>query len=208
MKMVVVICVAFGFIHYSEKSEREHSDMKRKTAQEILAESFRELAEKKPVDKITVPEIVENCGYSKTTFYRVFKDKYDLMAWDYAQRRKEIMERTEHPDYAWKGTLLDGAILFKNEKDYLKNLLLHTNGYESFSRYMKQDHFDSLKKVVLNATGAKELDVKTEMYVRTYCQGTVDLICDWIMGMYDVSPEELAEVFENCLPIPLQAILL
>lgn len=182
--------------------------MKRKTAQEILAESFRELAEKKPVDKITVPDIVENCGYSKTTFYRLFKDKYDLMAWDYAQRRKEIMERTEHPDYAWKGTLLDGAILFKKEKDYLKNLLLHTNGYESFSRYMKQDHFDSLKKVVLNTTGAKELDVKTEMYVRTYCQGTVDLICDWIMGLYEVSPEELAEVFENCLPIPLREILL
>ena len=36
--------------------------MKRKTAKEILADSFRELAEKKPVDKITVPEIVENCG--------------------------------------------------------------------------------------------------------------------------------------------------
>lgn len=41
--------------------------MKRKTAREILAESFRELAASKPVDKITVPNIIENCGYSKTT---------------------------------------------------------------------------------------------------------------------------------------------
>ncbi len=48
--------------------------MKRKTAREILAESFRELAGSKPVDKITVPEIVENCGYSKTTFYRLSKE--------------------------------------------------------------------------------------------------------------------------------------
>ena len=62
--------------------------MKRKTAREILAESFRELAGSKPVDRITVPEIIENCGYSKTTFYRLFKDKYDLMAWDYGQMKK------------------------------------------------------------------------------------------------------------------------
>ncbi len=36
--------------------------MKRKTAREILAESFREVAEKKPIDKITIRDIVDNCG--------------------------------------------------------------------------------------------------------------------------------------------------
>lgn len=36
--------------------------MKRKTAKEILVESFRELAEKKPADKITVQEIAANSG--------------------------------------------------------------------------------------------------------------------------------------------------
>ena len=81
--------------------------MKRKTAREILAESFRELAGSKPVDKITVPNIVENCGYSKTTFYRLFKDKYDLMAWDYTTRHQEIMVQTEKADYEWKTTLLE-----------------------------------------------------------------------------------------------------
>ena len=73
--------------------------MKRKTAREILTESFRELAGSKPVDKITVPEIVENCGYSKTTFYRLFKDKYDLMACDYAQRLQAIVDQTAKADY-------------------------------------------------------------------------------------------------------------
>lgn len=54
--------------------------MKRKTAKEILTASFQELAEKKSVDKITIQEIVDNCGYSPATFYRNFKDKYDLIA--------------------------------------------------------------------------------------------------------------------------------
>ncbi|MBQ9198052.1 MAG: TetR family transcriptional regulator [Clostridia bacterium] len=72
--------------------------MKRMTAQEILAESFREIAEKKPVDKITVQDIINNCGYSKTTFYRVFKDKYDLMAWYYFRRHRLILAPTENAD--------------------------------------------------------------------------------------------------------------
>lgn len=182
--------------------------MKRMTAQEILAESFREIAEKKPVDKITVQDIINNCGYSKTTFYRVFKDKYDLMAWDYFRRHRLIMAPTENADEGWKTTLIEGALLFNEQKEYLKNLLLHTNGLDSFSRYMKQVHFESLKKCVLHKSGIKKLDVKTEMYVRTYCQGTTDLTCDWIMGAYDVTPEELAEVYENCLPSPLHAYLL
>ncbi len=53
--------------------------MKRKTAKEILAESFKELALTRDVEKITIKEITDNCGYSPATFYRQFKDKYDLM---------------------------------------------------------------------------------------------------------------------------------
>ena len=182
--------------------------MKRKTAKEMLAESFRELAEKKPVDKITVQDIIDNCGYSKTTFYRSFKDKYDLMAWNYIKRHKQIMDQTENDDYEWKKTLVDGAADFYEQKEYLKNLLMRTSGFDSFSQYMKQVHFDSLKRCVLKASGLKNLDVKTEMYVRTYSQGTTDLTIDWIMGAYDVSPEELAEVYEDCLPVPLHKYLL
>lgn len=51
--------------------------MRRKPAKEILAESFRELAETIPIDKITIKDIVYNHDYSPATFYRYFKDKYD-----------------------------------------------------------------------------------------------------------------------------------
>ncbi len=47
--------------------------MRRKTAKEILAESFREIAEKKPINKITVRDITDNCGYSSATFYRLYR---------------------------------------------------------------------------------------------------------------------------------------
>lgn len=92
--------------------------MKRKTAKEILAESFRELAEKKNIDKITVRDITENCGYSSATFYRQFKDKYDLIVWDHTQRVAEVMNQIGKNDYPWNRTLHDGAKDFQNNKEY------------------------------------------------------------------------------------------
>ena len=34
-----------------------------------------------PVDKITVQNIVDGCDMTRQTFYRNFKDKYDLINW-------------------------------------------------------------------------------------------------------------------------------
>ncbi len=182
--------------------------MKRKTAKEILADSFLELAEKKTVDKITVMEISENCGYSTTTFYRQFSDKYDLMAWAYTQRLEAILTGFDRDLQGWKRTWLDAALFYNEQKEYLKNLLLHTSGFDSFVRNMQRIHYESLRKIIQETVSPAELDVKMEMYVRAYCQGTVDLTCDWILGKYDAGPKELAEVYENLLPIPLKEYLL
>lgn len=57
--------------------------IRRKTTKELLGESIHELAQKKPVDKITVREITDNCGMAPATFYRHFHDKYELIAWIY-----------------------------------------------------------------------------------------------------------------------------
>lgn len=182
--------------------------MKRKKAKEILVDSFRELAGSKSIDKITIQEIVDNCDYSPATFYRHFKDKYDLIAWDYARGTAHIMDPLGDGSYAWELTLLMGARRYAGEKDYLKNLLLHTTGHDAFIRYMTEINYEALKKHILSVSGLRELDEKTDMYVRIYCLGTVNLSCEWILGRYTATPEALAEVYKNFLPLPLHQYLL
>jgi AcrR family transcriptional regulator len=180
--------------------------MKRKTAKEILSDSFRELAETKNIDKITVKDITDNCGYSTATFYRHFRDKYDLIAWEHTRGVAEIMDQIGD-DYSWNQTLVDGAISFLEQREYLANLFLHTGGHDSFIRYMTDINFCALKKHILKNSGKSELDEKTEMYIRIYCLGTVNLTCEWILGKYKVTPEELAEIYEKSLPSPLYRYL-
>ena len=182
--------------------------MKRKTTKEILAESFRELAAEKPIDKITVKDIVLNCGYSQATFYRQFRDKYDLIAWNYASGLSSVMEKIGEEGYVWKQTLIDGAQGFQQDRDYLSNLLRHTEGQDSFIRYMSETNFEALKRHIEKVTGTSELPDKIVMYIRLYCLGTVSFACEWILGKYQSSAEDLAEVFLKSLPQPLHQYLL
>ena len=91
--------------------------MKRKATKEILAESLQELAQKKNIEKITVKEITDNCGFSTTTFYRLFHDKYDLIMWDYLSSSNAIMEKIGLEGYPWSQTLYDGLRQSNSEED-------------------------------------------------------------------------------------------
>ena len=181
--------------------------MHRKTTRELLAESFRELAAGKPIDKITIQDIVTNCGYAPATFYRHFRDKYDLIAWDYARRTAPIMEQVDGATYPWKQTLLDGARQFWAQREYLANLFRHTSGHDSFVRYMTQIHYDLLSRHITARTGAPLTEQET-LYVRIYCLGTVGLTCEWLLGRYAATPEQIARVYEDVLPLPLHRYLL
>lgn len=46
-----------------------------------LANGMKELLVHTPVDKITVKQIADQCDVTRPTFYRHFKDKYDLINW-------------------------------------------------------------------------------------------------------------------------------
>ena len=57
---------------------------KRDTAR-LLADSFKELACRTPIEKITVKEITDRAGVIRPTFYNHFQDKYELLEWIISQ---------------------------------------------------------------------------------------------------------------------------
>ena len=172
-----------------------------------MAESFREVAEHKNIDKITVKDITDNCGYSSATFYRQFRDKYDLIAWDYTRELESILSGMDGSKAEWQNALKNAADLFHERKTYLANLFLHTSGLESFITYMQEVNFQSLKDIVTKASGSRSMDALTEMYIRLYVLGTAQFTCEWILGKWDAPAEDLAAVYEQTLPAPLQKYL-
>lgn len=46
---------------------------------QILEESLKKIMLQKPLDKITIRDLTEDCGISRMAFYYHFKDIYDLV---------------------------------------------------------------------------------------------------------------------------------
>ncbi|MBS6955142.1 MAG: TetR/AcrR family transcriptional regulator C-terminal domain-containing protein [Enterocloster asparagiformis] len=64
------------------------------TKREILR-AFAELASEKPVDKITVKEITDNCQISRNTFYYHYQDVYEVLEEYLNMEAQQLMEQIE-----------------------------------------------------------------------------------------------------------------
>ncbi len=117
------------------------------------------------------------------------------------------MGRLSENDSLWKQTLIDWAEYFRTEKEYLANLFLHTSGHDSFIQYMTEINYHAFTKHLLTVSSKAALDAETALLARTYCLGTVCLSCEWILGNYDLMPEELATIYEKAVPLPLLELL-
>ena len=53
-----------------------------------LALSIKKLMETIPLAKLSIHEIVDDCGINRQTFYYHFKDKFDLVNWLYLQKHE------------------------------------------------------------------------------------------------------------------------
>lgn len=51
------------------------------TTKNALEASLKKLMLKKPLDKITIQDLTQDCGISRMAFYYHFKDIYDLVEW-------------------------------------------------------------------------------------------------------------------------------
>ena len=74
-----------------------------------LADAIKELMEYCTLEKITVTDIVRRAGFSRQTFYRNFRDKYDLVNWYF-----DILARQCFNEMGITLTLREGLILKLN----------------------------------------------------------------------------------------------
>ena len=110
--------------------------MKRKTTEVVLAESFQEVAAKKAVNRITIKDIVSNCGLSSTTFYRYYRDKEDLIAWIYKRNCRAILERLKDSPCWWEEMVREWINDCVQNRYFLINLLTNTGRYDAFVQHM------------------------------------------------------------------------
>lgn len=177
--------------------------IKKKSVKELLGESLEELLRNKSFEKITVQEIVENCGVGRRTFYNIFTDKHDLAAWLYLRQLNDFVDTTEHAQLA-------DFIKYSTEvvnKDM--QLII------AIDRYKGQNNLrDSLVKpmtdIYINLIGkyyGYNVDPEMMKDIEFYVGGQITFVGRVIDSPIVPGTDEVTEFFIRCMPESLKRFI-
>lgn len=161
-----------------------------------LAESFKKLAMKTSIEKITIKEITDGAGVIRPTFYNHFQDKYELLEW---------LIRTEILNPAMplmkEGNLTESLMqIFTNlmqEKEFYSKVV-RLEGQHSCEviarKFVKEVLLISINEKVGNKKAAKK-GLTTDLIAEYYAQSIAFVIMEWIKLNMSLSPEQMADIF-------------
>lgn len=144
-----------------------------------LVASLKNQLLKKPLDKVTISDITDDCGISRMTFYYHFKDIYDLIEWAFEEEASRILEGKKDYDTWQQGYLRIFEDLNAN-KPFIMNV------YRSISRekvenYLYRITYDLLIHVINEkAKGMNVRDEDKKFLANFYKYAFVGLVLDWI----------------------------
>ena len=146
---------------------------------ELMAGAMRELMATKPVDKITIKDIVEKCGVNRQTFYYHFEDADDLLEWIFEEDAGRVLP-TEVSYDRWEEDVM------KFFRYLVENRTFALNVYNSNSRlYMLRFYSQKLEKCVRDfaeivSEGKNISRQDFDFVVSFYTEGIVGLISRWL----------------------------
>lgn len=157
-----------------------------------LAESLKKLLLEKPLDRITVSDITEDCGVSRMTFYYHFKDVYDLIEWTWLQEAERALDGQKTYD-TWQQGFLQIFQLVQENRAFVMNLY-HSISREQVERYFYRLTYQLLIGVVEEkSAGMSVRDEDKKFIADFYKYAFVGLMLDWIRGGMKGEPQVLID---------------
>ncbi|MGN0753729.1 MAG: TetR/AcrR family transcriptional regulator C-terminal domain-containing protein [Aristaeellaceae bacterium] len=145
-----------------------------------LAESLKKLMQHKPLSKITVSEIIADCGVNRKTFYYHFADIYALLKW---MLESEAIEVVKHYDLLvdyQEALLFVMAYVEKNE--HILSCVYDAMGREELKRFFYTDFSEIVLSIIDGA--ARECGTALTPEYRSflcsfYTEALVGILIDW-----------------------------
>ena len=156
-----------------------------------LEESLKRMLLKKPLEKITISDITEDCGINRMTFYYHFKDIYDLVEWACEEDAARALDGKKTCD-TWQQGFLQIFEAVTDNRPFILNVY-HSVNREQVERYLYRLTYGLIIGVVEEkARGANVSEADKRFIADFYKYGFVGLMLDWIRS--DMKEEHAAIV--------------
>ena len=163
-----------------------------------LENSLKNLLLQKPLDKITISDITDDCGISRMTFYYHFKDIYDLVEWScFEDARKALQENKTYE--TWQQGYLQIFEEVKKNKPFIMNV------YKCVHREQVEKYLQPLvNNLVLNVINEEAQNTNVteddKLFIsQIYSYILMGLMLDWIKDDMEPDPEEIVDRFATLI---------
>lgn len=176
----------------------------------MIADSFKRIVQHKSFSKITVKEIIDDCGINRKTFYYHFEDMYALLKWTLEQEAIEIVKQfdllVEHEE----------ALLFImdyiDQNDALLNNICDSTARGELKRFFYTDFIDITQSIIDKIEKSEHLSVSKSYKTfleRFYTEALAGILLDWITNPSTRNREEtiqyISTVLHSTIPNALHA---
>lgn len=144
----------------------------------------------KPLDKIKIADITNDCEVNRQTFYYHFKDIYDLLEWIYTNEATRALGDKKTYD-TWQ----DG--FYEIFEYILENKIFVINTYNSVSReYLERYLYNEAYYLLLGVVEEKSKDIsvrdKDKAFIADFYKfAFVGLVIEWIRKGMREDPKDI-----------------
>ena len=167
-------------------------------ARKILIEAMYDLVLEKPFEQITVQNVLDRADISRGTFYKYFKDKYDL-ANSYIKDYIDNVIFKQYDGSNW-AALYPQLIQFVYDHKTYFQALLGENHVNSLSNYLLTSSFGSYEKVYLYTHQKEALSTEERLKLDFFNAGLIFIFCKWVQGGCKQSVQEFANMSLKLVP--------
>jgi probable dihydroxyacetone kinase regulator len=149
------------------------------TTKRALEASLKNLLLKKPLDKITINDIAEDCGINRMTFYYHFKDIYDLVEWSCVEDASKALAGKKTYD-TWQQGFLQIFEMVLDNRPFIMNVY-HSVSREHVENYLYKLTYDLMIGVVEEKSAGMQVRQEDKEFIADFYKfAFVGLMLDWI----------------------------
>ena len=144
-----------------------------------IAASLKRLMETKPLTKISIREIAEDCRINRGTFYYHFTDIYAVVKWILDKEATPYLE-----DYATLLTYEDAVrfiLDYARSNQYIVKCALDTFAMEQLKHFFHKDIHRTIKNFIAEIASSRQVSNDYLNFLTSfYDYALVNLMIDWI----------------------------
>ncbi len=172
----------------------------RKNTSDLLFASLKDLLKHFSFSKITTDAIVKNCNLSRTTFYRHFKDKYQLASYGYNRFLTKEMKKVKSHNLTLNQSTIDALDYFLQEKIFYKKIINY-HGQNSLEEQLRREFIKQTSSYCKRQYHLTTLPKRTEFQIKFVGAAHTYLILNWIKNNYQIPPRKFAHLLISNYPV-------